>query len=147
MSSISSSSEQTTSIDHGRIWWVGLLAVVVAVVANLIVRAIVFAIWDLPAEFPPLQVGAIAFLTAVGLIAATAVFAVVARVASRPIRTYRIIGVVAFIVSILPNLGLAANPSAAPFPGGSSLTFLVLVIFHVVAAAIAIGLLTTLTRE
>ncbi len=39
------------------------------------------------------------------------------------------------------------NPTAMPFPGGSALAFGVLILFHVVAAIVAVGVLTTLTRR
>jgi hypothetical protein len=43
-----------------KIWWVGLLAVVAVIAANLLVCAILFALITLPDNFPPLQPGAIA---------------------------------------------------------------------------------------
>lgn len=138
-----------TEIDTSRIWKVGLLAVVAAIVANVLVRIILAALLDLPADFPPLQAGAIVALTAVFTTVGVVVFAVVARRAKRPIRTFHIIAAAAFVVSIIPNLISAANPAALPFPfpGATAQAFLILIIFHVVAYLVTVGILTTATRK
>lgn len=131
----------------GRIWWAGAIGVAAAVVCNLIVRAVLFALLPLPEQFLPLQPTAIATFTVSGTALAAVVFALVVRFSVTPIRTFRVIAIVALVVSILPNLGLMANPSAAPFPGGSALAFGVLCIFHGIAALVCAAVLTTLTQK
>jgi hypothetical protein len=140
---------QQSPIDLRRIWLAGLVAVVASVAANLIVRALLFAVLDLPGDFPPFQVGAIAMLTTLGVVAATIVFAIVARFARNPVKTYAIIAAVALVLSILPNLASMANPDAIPFPfpGASPLAFGVLIIFHIVAAVVAVAVLLGMTRR
>ncbi|MDX1687547.1 MAG: DUF6069 family protein [Candidatus Promineifilaceae bacterium] len=123
----------------------GVATVIAAVVANLIVRALLFALIDLPADFPPLQALRVAFLTVLGVGAAAVVFAVIARRSERPARTFRRVAVVAFLLSIVPNLALAINPSAAPFANASAMGFLILIVFHVVAAVITVLMLPRLT--
>lgn len=123
----------------------GVLTVVAAVAANLVVRALLFALFELPTEFVPFQPLRVAFLTTVGVGAAAVVFAIIVRRSDRPVRTFRRVAVVAFILSAVPNVALAINPEAAPFPDASATGFLVLIIFHVVAAVISVILLPRLT--
>lgn len=130
-----------------KIWWAGLAAVVAAVTANVLVRAILSTLLDLPSEFPPLQPGAIAFFTAIGVGLGAVVFWLISRRSKQPIRIFRIVALVALVLSILPNLALTASPSASPFAGASAQAFGLLIIFHVVAAVVCVGLLTRLTRH
>lgn len=136
-----------SGLNWGRVVGVGLLTVGMAVAANLLVRVLLFALLDLPDDFRSLQPGSIALFTTAGVTLGVVAFAIVARMSRRPVRTYSLVAVIAFIVSIVPNLVLAANPTAAPFPGGTTTAFLTLIVFHVVAAVIAIFSLTRLALE
>lgn len=143
-------SEQTTplsSVSGTRLLIAGVLTVIAAVIANLVARALFFALFQVP-DFVPFQPGRIAFLTAGGVGAAALAFAVIVRRSDRPARTFQRVAVVALILSIVPNVALAANPEAAPFPvvDGASTGFLILIIFHVVAAVISVILLPRLAR-
>jgi len=144
MASFPSVKNPNRPIPMSRIAWVGALAIVAAVVANLLTRAVVLAVMDLPTGFDPLEVGPIAILTAIGVLGAVIVFAIVTRVARRPIRTFSIVGMAALVISCIPNVLLALDPTAAPMPGGTTSAFLVLILFHVVAAFVAILILTRL---
>lgn len=126
------------------IWQRGLIAVVASVAANVVARFILFALFDLPGDFPPLQIGAIAFLTAVFTLLAVIAFALVVRFSRRPIRTYHIVAAIAFLVSIIPNIISALNPDAIPFPfpGASAGAFLALIVFHVIAYVVTVAVLT-----
>jgi hypothetical protein len=134
-------------VNTRRIWLAGLVGIVASIIANLVVRALLFAVLPLPGDFPPLQPGSLVVFTAVGTFLAAVVFAVIARFSSRPVSTFRIVAIIALVVSVLPNLALMANPEAAPFPGGNALAFGSLVVFHVVAALVSFLALTRLTRE
>lgn len=136
---------QSSTVSAARFLGAGVLTVVAAVVANLVVRALLFALFDLPMEFVPFQPFRVAFLTTAGVGAAALVFAVIARRSDRPISVFRRVAVVAFVLSAVPNVALAVNPEAAPFPDASATGFLVLIIFHVVAAVISVILLPRLT--
>lgn len=141
--------QQTKQVDKSKIWKMGLLAIVASVAANLIVYFILRAILDLPssADFPPLSVESIGVLTAVFTFLAVVAFAIVVRVAKNPIRTYRIVATIAFLLSITPNTIAALNPTAVPFPFPvlTSQAFLVLITFHVIAFLITVGIMTTKT--
>ena len=62
----------------------GLIAIVVAVIGNVIVRLILGALATIPGDFPPMQIGAIAFFTALYGVGATAVYWMINRVSSNP---------------------------------------------------------------
>lgn len=61
--------------------------------------------------------------------------------------TYRIVGVIAFFLSLIPDVALLINPEAIPMPGATPLAVLMLILFHSIAAVLTIGVLTTRTVE
>jgi uncharacterized protein YacL len=107
----------TKTLTTGKIMLYGLAAIVAAVIANLVVRAILTPLLGLSPDFLPFQLPRIILFTVGGTFLGLLVFLLVYRLSSNPTRTFTIVAVVAFFVSILPNLGLMANPAAAPFPG------------------------------
>ncbi len=83
----------TSTIQLKKLWWVGPLTVFAAVIGVLIVRSIAMAILP-PPYAPGLEMIFIPiFLTVVLCTAAVVVYALVARFAKNPIRTYIIISV------------------------------------------------------
>lgn len=145
--SLSTNSNTKEQVISGRIWLAGLLGIIGAVLANLIVRAILVAALPLFAEFPPMQAGAIAMLTTFGTLLAAIVYALLVRFVPCPLTVFRWVAVVALILSILPNLVLVSNPTAIPFPGASGLSFGILIVFHIVAALVSVLILTSMTRK
>lgn len=117
-------------------------SVAAAVVANIIAFFIARAVFDLPADFPPLSLGAITFFTILGTGVGALVYAWLARRSAAPARAYRRIAVVALIVSIIPNILAAFNPAMFPFPGGTATAFLVLTLFHFIAAVVSVAVVT-----
>jgi membrane protein YdbS with pleckstrin-like domain len=76
----------------------------------------------------------------------TLVFAAIIRLASRRVRTFRVVAVAALALSMLNPIGAAAGW----VPVGATLGLadvLAMMAMHVVAAAITIYLLPTLARE
>lgn len=144
---MSDKDSQSQPVGATRLLGAGVLTVIAAVIANLLVRALLFILFALPTDFPPLDWPRVAVLTTLGVGAGAIVFGVIARRSARPARTFRRVAAVAFVLSILPNLALAANPGAAPFPGASATGFLTLIVFHVVAAVISVALLPCLTLK
>ena len=128
--------------NSGGLWRAGLLSVAAAVVANIVAFFIARAVFDLPAGFPPLSVGAITFFTVIGTGLGALVYGWLSRRSAHPARTYRLVALVALIISIIPNILAALNPAMFPFPGGTATAFLVLTLFHVIAAVVSVTVLT-----
>jgi uncharacterized protein DUF6069 len=117
------------------------IAAVVAVVANVIVRALGIELFDIPDEFEHLALRAVIVSTLIGVVAAGLVYALVARLATRPDRTFTIVAVVALLLSLLAPLmvGLEDPPE---YPGTDAGSVGTMMAMHVVAATIAIAALT-----
>ncbi len=131
----------SASIQLKKLWWVGPLTVLAAIIGVLIVRAIARVI--LPAPYAP-GLGMIMLpiaLTVILCTGAVIVFALVGRFAKNPIRTYIIISAVFLVISFLPDIAVAS----ASFPGAGWLYFITLMIMHVVAGFITVYTLIKLT--
>ncbi|MFN8383857.1 MAG: DUF6069 family protein [Anaerolineales bacterium] len=129
------------AIQLRRLFWVGPLTVLASIVGVLIVRILTVLILR-PSILPP-SLGWI-FPTIFTLVLVTGgvlVFAVVARFAKNPIRTYHIIAFVFLLISFLPDVGFATSP----MPGASWPVAIALMIMHIVAWAITVTLLPKLT--
>jgi hypothetical protein len=130
-------------VAYKRLWWVGLLVIIAATVANGLIRQAALALIDVDPGFNPLQSPSFVPLTIIGTGAGVLVYALLGRLSRRPVTTFRIVAAVAFVLSLLPDLGLLAGP----MPGATPVTIGVLMLMHAVAAAITVGLLTTLAAE
>jgi glucose dehydrogenase len=117
------------------------LAAVAAVVANVLLRALAIAVFDIPSAFEHLALRAVIVSTLAGVIAAGLVYAVVARLARDPARTFSIVAVVALLLSFAAPLmvGLEDPPE---YPGTDAASVGTLMAMHVVTAAIAVVALT-----
>jgi hypothetical protein len=133
--------ERRDGVSFSRLLWVAPLTVIVALVVNLVIRAIVIALDPSLADMGQLG-NAMVVLTLEGAILAVIVFALLAWLVPHPIRWFRIVGVIALIISVIPDilLGLGGNsrqtgsslvspflrlgalfsggPSGGPRPGG-----------------------------
>ena len=81
--------------------------------------------------------------TGVLVTAAVLVFAVVARVAATPVRTYRRIALGALLLSLIPDLLLPGSGA----PGATWPAISALMVMHVVAWWITVQMLTRLTAR
>lgn len=107
------------------------LAAVAAVLANLLLRALAVAVFDIPQpDFEPLNVRPVILSTLGGVIAAGVVYAVI-RGRSRGRRVFLIVAVVALALSLIAPLTID-DPDADAESVGT------LVAMHVVAAAISV---------
>ena len=102
----------------------GLLAIVVAAIANVIARFVLGALVPIPGDFPPMQLPTIVFFTALYGIGATVVYWLINRFAGNPARVWLIVVIIGFVLTAQPNVMLGANPTAAPFPGGTMQLFM-----------------------
>jgi len=145
-------------VSFKKLLWVSPLAVVTSLIAVLIVRTIAVALLNPSPQFTPLGWGSPTFLTTMLVTASVIVFAIVGRFAPRPIRTYQIIAIVVLIIPFIPDILLlfapaaplgATPPAGGPPPiGGVTLpNVIALMVMHVTAWAVSVGILTRLARE
>jgi hypothetical protein len=138
-----STASTTSSIQLEKLWWVGPLTVLAAVIGVLIVRAIAMAILP-PPYAPGLEViMASISLTVVFCTAAVIVYALVARYAKNPVRTYVIISSIFLVISFLPDIAVVSMP----IPGAGWPYSITLMIMHVVAGFITVYMLIRLTKS
>ncbi|HEX2515281.1 MAG TPA: DUF6069 family protein [Chloroflexota bacterium] len=134
------------------LWRVGPLAIVIAIVGNLLLWLLAEALFPIPAEFMPLDPVPIIMFTVLGVGAATLVFALLARFTRRPITIFRWVALVVLLLSLVPNVQFLLDSSGAtgvPFPASAMSVpgMWTLILMHVLSAAVAVWALTTLTRE
>jgi len=131
----------TSSIQLKKLWWVGPLTVLAAIIGVLIIRTVALAI--LPEPYAPglAMIMLPIVLTLILCTGAVLVFALVGRFAKNPIRTYIIISSVFLLVSFLPDIVVAS----APFPGAGWPYSITLMIMHIVAGFITVYMLIKLT--
>jgi hypothetical protein len=109
------------------------LAALAAVVVNVIVRALAIALFDIPDTFEHIALRAVIVSTLIGVVAAAFVYALVARLAADPVRTFTIVAAVALVLSLAAPLSLGFDEAAAV---GT------LMLMHVLTAAIVVGVFT-----
>ena len=115
-------------INSAALWWAGPLTVAVSVLLVFATRAVAFALVDLPAGFPPLTYGGLAFFTVLLVGLGVLVFVGCAMWSARPIALYRRIALVALALSMIPDALLPGNVEGATWPAA-----IVLMIAHVAA--------------
>jgi hypothetical protein len=131
---------------EGRVAWgwlvpAGLLAAIVAAVANALVYFVALGLGFVPPGFLirmtsgeiPLTVGLVAITSVVGAVGAAVVFAVIGLFARRPVRLFRIVAAVALVLSFAMPLTI---------PGAPVAVVLSLEAMHVVAWAVIVRILT-----
>jgi hypothetical protein len=143
-SSLSSSApEASTAVSRGRFALIGLGTVAAAVIANLLVYALGSAVVGYDPGFVVLaNASGTVLFTVVPAIVAVLLYAVLMRFTSSPARIFTNSAVVVLILSLIPDLTYI--PSV---PGASAGQTAILMVMHVVAAAVIVGMLTTLTRS
>lgn len=117
----------------------GAIAAVVAATVNVLLAMLARGVLDIPEAFVPLGAARVAVLTIGGAVLATVVYAVVHRASETPDRTFLTVALIALVVSFVPDILLLVNPSV--FPGITALGVSVLMLLHVVAAAIIVPVL------
>ena len=115
-------------VNGATLWWAGPLTVATAVLLVWATRAAAFAVLDLPAEFPPLTYGGLAFFTVILVGLGVLVFVGCVMWSDRPIAIYRRIALVALALSMLPDAWLPGNVPGATWP-----IAMVLMVAHVAA--------------
>jgi hypothetical protein len=132
-----------SKIKLGRLWWAGPLTILASMVGVLIVRVIAVAI--LQPNPTPMSLGWVLppLFTFILVTGAVLVFALVARFAKNPIRTYQIIAFIFLLLSFLPDIVYPqSHMRGANWPNAVALMTM-----HVVAWGICVSILSKLSLE
>jgi hypothetical protein len=115
---IGSVDDRRDGVSLSRLLWVGPLTVVVALVVNLLIKTVLIAINPSLADMGQLG-NSLIVLTLEGAILAVIVFALMVWLVPHPIYWFGIVGVIALVISIIPDilLGMGGDTRRA----GSSL--------------------------
>jgi len=115
---IGSVDDRRDGVSFSRLLWVGPLTVIVALVVNLIIKTVLIAINPSLADMGQLG-NSLIVLTVEGAILAVIAFALMVWLVPHPIYWFRIVGVIALVISIIPDilLGMGGDTRRA----GSSL--------------------------
>jgi hypothetical protein len=103
--------ERRDGVSITRLLWVAPLTVIVALVVNLVIRTLVQALDPSLTEMPQLGRSLI-ILTLEGAILAVIVFALIVWLVPHPIRWFRIVAVIALLISLIPDLLLGLGGDA-----------------------------------
>lgn len=140
MEAVSRGAGEGKGISTRRLLRVGLLAVLAAVVVNVVIRTVAVAALGL-SGFMPLSIGPTVAFTVIGVFGAVVVFALVARYARDPIRLFRRVAFVVLLLSLIPDLSLLVTGA---IPGTTVAGVLTLMAEHVATWAVTVVTLTTL---
>ncbi len=139
------SSTQTspiTSKQHSmswRLWVVGFLTVLAAVVMNTLISLGAKALFSVAPTFIPLQPEGFIPSTVIGVVGAVTVFALIVRWAKHPRRLFQRVAVIVLLASLIPDLLL---PFVRLYPGTTFLEVGALLLMHVATAFICLGILS-----
>lgn len=138
----STQTSQTTSGQRGasvRLRWVGLLAIIAAVVVNTIIALVARGLFPVAPTFLPLQPVIFLSFTVLGVLGAIIVFAQIERRAKHPMSTFQRTVWIVLLVSLIPDLLVAFF---RPYPGTTLPEVGALMLMHVATAMICLGTLS-----
>ena len=130
-------------VAYGRLLWVGPLAGMAAAAVNVLVYFGASALGAIPEGFvvsgrTPVTLVPVVISSFVPAVLGAGLLALLGRFAGRPVRTFRIIAGVAVLSSFATPITL---------PGAPVAMMAALILMHVVAAVVIVGVLTTLGRK
>ncbi len=143
MVSRTSSAHPIERIAVNRLLWVGPLTILAATVANIIIQQLAVAVLNPDPAFLPLTVVPPIIFTVVGVVGAVIVYAMIGRFSQQPVRLFRRVALVALVVSFIPDILMLVTGFN---PGTTAANVAVLILMHIVAWAITVGMLTRLAR-
>lgn len=120
--------------------WLSPLAMGAASVANLALYAAAGALFPAVTAWPGAGVGQIIGATGAYLLIGTLVFALIARFAARPVRTYWIVATAALVLSMWMPISAGLGYTAPGVPPADLVTVITLCLMHVAAYAISVPL-------
>lgn len=127
----------------GRLVRVGLLAALVAAAANVALYIVAMAAGAMPQDVVvngqgPITLPMVVTASVLGAVGGTVVYAIIGRFTRRPVRVFWVVAVVALVLSFGGPFTIAGAPAAM---------IATLLLMHMVAAAVVVGLLTALARQ
>ena len=128
----------------GRLARVGVVAVAVAGVTNVLIRTVAVSVFGIGEGFLPLGVGPTVLFTVWGMLGAVVAFGLILRFARRPVRLFRRVALVVLLISLVPDVLMLFSGS---MPGATVAGVVTLMVEHVASWAVAVGVLTTLAGE
>lgn len=135
--------ERAERLTAGELAKLGALIAITAIALNLLVLLVFTSLFTIDDDFTPMSPGPIVIMTVLGTTAALLVFAVIQRFASRPLRVFQIVAVVALLISLIPNIGLlAGDPAQEELQGANGPAVIGLMLMHVIVAGLVIAMLT-----
>jgi len=144
MTSTTVPSVATSRLPFTRVLLAGVIAIVLSVIANLVVRWLGMLVASVPADFVPLATFQPTIIyTTLFLVVATLIFALINRFTSNPIRVWYIVAPIGLLVSLLPDVLLLVNPSGIPQVGTATTgAVLILMAMHLVGFVITMWVFT-----
>lgn len=133
------SSQQSDRVAFNRLWWVGLLAIVASAVANMLIQQIAVAVLRPDPGFGPLTFVPPIMFSVIGALGAVIVYALMGRFARRPVALFKRVALIVLVVSLIPDIALLFTNG---MPGATIGTVGALILMHIAAWAICVGLLT-----
>ncbi len=143
MEATSTNPVRTERVAWGRLVPAGALALVLAAAANAVVYLVASSLGAMPQDVDangqgPITLPMVVAMSAAGAVAGTLVYALVGRLARRPVRVFRLVSALALLLSFVGPLTI---------PGAPAAMVAALLVMHVITAVIVAGLLTTLAAR
>ena len=125
----------------GRLSWVGVLSVVAATALNVLIGYVAATFLEISRMLSPLNgYGTIAAYTAIGVAGAIVVYVLLTRYSRNPMRLFLRVAVAALALSFVPDILLLVFAA----PGATLISVGVLMLMHVAAFLVSVGMLTRL---
>ena len=143
MQATSTNTVRNRHVVWGRLVPAGALALVLAAVANVVVYLVASSLGAMPQDVDangqgPITLPMVVAMSVAGAVAGTLVYALIGRFVRRPVRVFRLVSALALVLSFV-----------GPFtiPGAPAVMVGALLLMHMIAAVIVVGLLTTLAAK
>ncbi len=143
MQAASANVVRTERVVWGRLLQAGALAAVVAAAVNSLVYLVASSLGAMPQDVDaggqgPITLPLVVAMSVIGAVGGTIVYGVLGRLVRRPVRVFRVVSAIALVLSFGGPLTIAGAPAAM---------VATLLLMHVVAASVVVGLLTTLAAK
>jgi hypothetical protein len=127
------------------IWISGLIAIVASIIANVIVLYALRPVVSGPVVLHALNIGPVAVLTFIGALGATIVYAILRQFMRNPNKTFIIISIIVFLLSLIPDYLLLGSTSVMA-AGATVASVSTLMLMHTVAGLIIVWVLVKNTK-